>query len=330
MNLKKTELLKLAKKVLKKHGYTKSEAEKILALIDWSEARSNSQGYDKLFGWQIEKLKKCKSAKIIKTSTSFSIVDSNLNNQILACTLATKHLLSRIKNKPNYNVAIKNARNSCGALGYYTEQIAKQGYIGIMIAAADPGVAVYGGSEPILGTNPISIAVPFSPEPILLDMSSANLTWGDLLKAQNENIQLPENSAYDQNGQITVDPQKAMNGSVMTFDKSYKGYGLSLMIQILAGPLIGNQYSKFHEKCQYGSIIMAINPSFFGTESTLQNDLLKMVKEIKASRKANNVNEIHLPGEKGYKNSLIYNQSKYVQISDKLFEKIQTYLNKRY
>jgi LDH2 family malate/lactate/ureidoglycolate dehydrogenase len=320
------EITQLSIKVLQKYGYTTNEAQEITNLLLWAEKRGSSQGFSKLFGWRIKKELEAKSPSIEKNTGNMTLINANQNSHIVACNLGVTELLKNMKSSYSCTIGVKNAVNSCGALGYYTEQIANAGYVGIMISAADPGVAPYGGTQAVFGTNPLSIAIPYKPHPILLDMSTANLTWGDLLKAEKEGIQLPKDSAYDIEGNFTTDPTKAMDGCVMSFDKSFKGSGLSLMIQILAGPLIGNKYSINHIDCQYGSLLMAINPAFFGTDNSLEVELKKMVSEIKNSRKDSKTSEILLPGELGYRNPDKLNNQEYLEINDALYEQIIDYL----
>jgi len=326
MKLQFKEIIDLSNQVLQKHGYTVEESEQITSLLLWAEKRGSSQGISKLFGWRIKKELDAKTPIIEKNSSNMTLINAMQNSHIVACNLGLKELLVNMKDSYSCTVGIKNAVNSAGALGYYTEQIAKAGYIAIMMSAADPGVAPYGGSQAVYGTNPISIAIPSEPNPIVLDMSIANLTWGDLIHAQDTNQKLPENSAFDENGQSTKDPQKAMDGCVKTFDNGHKGSGLALMIQILAGPLVGSVYAIKHEDCQYGSLIIAINPEFFGNKETFINSVKYMISEIKGTQKAEGFNEILMPSESSYRKVKLADENQSINISDELFEKITAFL----
>lgn len=316
----------LALQVLLKHGFNQEESLIIANSLMWSQMRDTSQGLNKLFGWRIEKSPKSKELWVEKETKNSILVNSEMGSHIIACDFATKRILDSAVNEPVFIAGIKNTDNSAGALGYFTEQIANTGLVALMISAADPGVVIYGGKTPVLGTNPISIAVPTLENPILLDMSTAALTWGDLIKFNNESKPLPTGLAFDNQGSPTTDPKKAMEGAVTTFDKSYKSSGLALMIQILAGPLVGSVYSVDSDVCQYGSLIITINPTFFGDKDVFLNNIQKMIGEIKNSEPDSGFTKIQLPGDRGYQKTAESINKNTVTISEELFSKIQSFL----
>jgi LDH2 family malate/lactate/ureidoglycolate dehydrogenase len=322
MEIKIQDTIELSRKVLGIYGYTDSEAVIITNSLIWAQKRGSSQGLNKLFGWRMQKRSEAEVPSATRISDSSILIDAGLGSHMVACDHATDELLAQIEDKAIFVAGINNTDNSAGALGYYTERIARAGYVGIMMSAADPGVVIYGGKSPVLGTNPISIAVPTKNDPLLLDMSTASLTWGDLVKYDNESKSLPEGLAFDNEGSPTTDPKKAMDGWVTTFDKSYKSSGLALMIQILAGPLVGSIYSKDYNVCQYGSLIIAINPRSFGDKEVFLESVELMVGEIKESDKTRGFTEILLPGERGYQTSNNLSKEGLVEVSPELMEKI--------
>lgn len=312
----------LAENVLLKKGYTEAEAEVIASSLLWAQLRGSTQGLTKLFGWRSEKREDAKEPSIEKQEDNCLLINAHFHSHIIACHRAVQQILSQMKRKKIVIAGIKNTDNSAGALGFFTEKLAKAGYVAIMMSAADPGVVAYGGKTRMFGTNPISIAVPTKNNPIILDMSTAALTWGDLIRYNIEGKPLPEGFAFDKDGKPTTDPKAAMDGSVTTFDKSYKSSGLSLMIQILAGPLVGSMYSKEYKDFQYGSLLIAINPTSFGDEDLFLERVGQMVKDIKESEKAEGFDEILLPGEKGYKIMEEALSVGEIEISDDLFGKV--------
>jgi len=195
------------------------------------------------------------------------------------------------------------------------------------MSAADPGVVPFGGSKSAYGTNPISIAVPTKTDPLLLDMSVAGLTWGDLVSADIEGKQLPEGYAYDETGKPTTDPKKAMDGSVTTFDKSFKGSGLALMIQILAGPLVGSIYNLDYNQCQYGSLIIVLNPKKFGGKEVFIEKVQDMISQVKSVDKAEGFDEIAMPGELGYRKYQMNMQSEEIEVADELIKKMRGFVS---
>ena len=97
---------------------------------------------------------------------------------------------------------------------------------------------MYGSFEPVFGTNPIAVAIPCSPSPVVLDMSTAAISYFGLVEAKTAGSKIASDMAYDAQGQPTDDPAAAIQGAIRSFDRSYKGSGLALVAEILAGPLV--------------------------------------------------------------------------------------------
>lgn len=308
---------------LKKKGFSPDESEIIYSTLLWAQKRGSSQGFNKLFGWRFDKNPSAASPKIIKSTPTSLQIDAGLNSNILAVNLAVDEILKNTS-AGSVNVAgINNADNSCGALGYYAEKLAQNNFVSIIMAAADPGVSAFGGTRPIFGTNPISISVPSEPHPIILDMSTAALTWGDLIKYHTAGKPLPEGVAFDDQGQPTTDPEKAMDGWVATFDRSYKSSGLALMIQILAGPMVGSIYSPDFNHCQYGTLIIALKSDTFGDASLFSTRIKELLNDVKSTDK-----DIFAPGEQGFRRSAAADARGQIEIEDGLYRKINEFLEK--
>lgn len=319
---------RLSDQILELYGYTAKEAETITCSLLWSQKRNNfSQGLSKLFGWHIKKRKDAAPPTVEIQSATTLLVNANMTSHIVALDFALRKWTEQTDKAAIFTIGVKNTDNSAGALGFFTEQIAQQGNIAIMVSAADPGVTPYGGSTAIFGTNPISIAVPTSHNPILLDMSIASLTWGDLVKTDIEGKKLPEGFAFDADGNPTIDPKAAMEGSVTSFDQSYKGSGLALMVQILAGPLVGSIYSTSNEVCQYGSLVIVIKTDAFGNKAVLEQ-IDQLISEVKSVKTTSGFDEIILPGELGYRNSNTASKSGSIEILDELYNQINEHIEK--
>src|SRR5436190_15546159 len=124
-----------------------------------------------------------------------------------------------------------------GRSDYYVEMIAKAGLVAIHTAASSGLVAPPGGIRPILGTNPIAIAVPSSRGPIVLDMGTSAYMMTELMLRERLGELLPEGVAIGPGGEPTRDPALARRGALLPFG-GYTGFGLALMMQAL-GVLAG-------------------------------------------------------------------------------------------
>jgi LDH2 family malate/lactate/ureidoglycolate dehydrogenase len=159
---------------------------------------------------------------------------------------------------------------------------------------------MYGSYEPVFGTNPVAIAVPAEPSPVVLDMSTAAISFFGLVEARTAGQQIPDDLAYDAEGCPTTDPASAIQGAICSFDRSYKESGLGMMAEILAGPLLGAAFAGIgNSKKNWGHLILAIDPNLLGEGSEFIENVSRMIEKIKATKKLPGVEEIFVPGERG-------------------------------
>jgi (2R)-3-sulfolactate dehydrogenase (NADP+) len=134
--------------------------------------------------------------------------------------------------------------HTCTSLGYFTEQFAREGLLAIGATNASPRVSPPGGSVPVLGTNPIAMAVPDGDGGIALqfDFSTSAVALGKITMAAAAGEEIPLGWAVDAGGMPTTDPKAALAGSLVSAG-GYKGYGISLMVELLAGAMTGCRLS---------------------------------------------------------------------------------------
>jgi (2R)-3-sulfolactate dehydrogenase (NADP+) len=135
--------------------------------------------------------------------------------------------------------------HTCTSLGYFTEQIAQSGFIGIGFTNASPIVAPPGGKQRTIGTNPISFAVPDGAGGVamIFDQSTTAVALGKITMAKAAGVQIPLGWALDKYGDATTDPNAALEGSLVSAG-GYKGWGFGLMAELLAAGLTGSVLSK--------------------------------------------------------------------------------------
>ncbi|MBF42859.1 MAG: lactate dehydrogenase [Acidimicrobiaceae bacterium] len=134
--------------------------------------------------------------------------------------------------------------HTCTSLGYFTEQFACEGLLAIGATNASPRVSPPGGSVPVLGTNPIAMAVPDGDGGIAFqfDFSTSAVALGTITMASAAGEEIPLGWALDSEGKPTTDPVAALAGSLVSAG-GYKGYGISLMVELLAGAMTGCRLS---------------------------------------------------------------------------------------
>ena len=130
--------------------------------------------------------------------------------------------------------------HTCTSLGYFTEKIARRGMIGIGATNASAIVSPPGGSGAVIGTNPIAMSVPGADAPALhFDFSTSAVALGKITMAKAAGEKIPEGWAVDADGRPTTDPAAALEGSLVSAG-GYKGWGMGLMVELLAAGMTGS------------------------------------------------------------------------------------------
>ena len=131
--------------------------------------------------------------------------------------------------------------HTCTSVGFFTEQIAAAGLIGIGFTNASPVVAPPGGNVPVIGTNPIAMSVPDGRGGLAMhfDFSTSAVALGAITMAKAAGTPIPEGWAVDAAGAPTTDPAAALDGALMSAG-GYKGWGFGLMAEMLAAGMTGS------------------------------------------------------------------------------------------
>jgi LDH2 family malate/lactate/ureidoglycolate dehydrogenase len=182
-----------------------------------------------------------------------------------------------------------------GRNAYFVEKIAREGLVGFHIASAQPRVLPIGGARPALGTNPICFGFPSEDGPVVFDMGTAALMWGEVMLHAELGKPLPEGIAHDQGGRPTVDAAAALLGGVVPFG-GHKGYGLSFAIQAL-GLLAGAALAKGQVQ-DYGFLFWALDPDVMLPGGQFPRQMSELVRKIKATPRQPGVDEIRIPSER--------------------------------
>ena len=204
-------------------------------------------------------------------------------------------------------VTVSNCYHS-GRIGTYAEQAAAAGMIGIILVNAGGGgqwVAPFGGAAGRLGTNPIAIGAPSGGKyPIVLDIATAVAPEGKVRDYRNRQKEVPAGWILDHQGRPTTNPndlyEPAPGGSLQPLGGSagYKGFGLSVMIDILAGGLSGAGCCRAEEVAASDGITMlAIKIENFATAGSYYDQVKALVEHLKSCPPAPGFQEVFVPGE---------------------------------
>src|SRR5215216_4320308 len=138
-------------------------------------------------------------------------------------------------------VALRRSTH-CGAMAYYAIRARQHDLIGLAITNAGMNMTPTGGSAKIVGNNPFAMAVPTTREwPMVLDMATSVVAGGKLDVARSKGEKIPLGWARDADGNPTDDPARAREGSLEPLGGP-KGYGMAVMLDVLAGVLSGGRF----------------------------------------------------------------------------------------
>ncbi|WP_324761163.1 Ldh family oxidoreductase [Haloarcula sp. GH36] len=191
--------------------------------------------------------------------------------------------------------------NHLGMLGYYTDQLQREDYVGIAMTNTEPAMPPYGGAEPVLGTNPIAIGLPTDPV-FNLDMSTSAIARGTVLEKREAGESIPEGVALDADGEPTTDPAAALEGTILPFGGA-KGSGLAIAVEVLAGGVVGAAMGNdvtgtYHteDPCTKGDLFIAIDPEVLGSQGA-RSRMSAFLEQLKQTETNATTEALRLPGE---------------------------------
>ena len=169
-----------------------------------------------------------------------------LGNNCLAPMVLNKSIPELIKAAKENSVAVLAINNShhMAAMWPETEAIAEQGLVAFACTSYKPAVAPAGAIKPLYGTNPISFAWPRKGKtPVVYDMATASMAMGEVQVAKREGHKVPLGTGLTKEGKETTDPGEIADGGVLLPFGGYKGSGIAMMVELLAGALVGDNFS---------------------------------------------------------------------------------------
>lgn len=215
---------------------------------------------------------------------------------------AMDHAIERAERCGIGVAAVANS-NHFGTAAYYTERASAEGLVGVAMTNVGPDVAPFGGVDPILGTNPISVSVPTDREfPITLDMATSVVAMGKIDHAEKEDERLPEDWALDENGDPARDPDSV---AALRPVGGPKGFGLGIVVDVLCGvltgagtsPTIGALYGEYDQSMDLGHFVAAIDVDRFRDLPAFRAAVGEYVDLLKDQRTREGIDEIRMPGE---------------------------------
>jgi LDH2 family malate/lactate/ureidoglycolate dehydrogenase len=240
--------------------------------------------------------------RLLRTQGAVQLLDGDIGLGPRVGVFAAKQAFSLAQ---IYGVGVVGVQRSThfGMAGFYAEQMAKEGCLGLVFSNVEPDVVPYGGRKAVLGTNPLAFAAPAPQGLLVADLATSQTAMGKVFLARARAESIPPDWAVDEQGHPTQDPHRVK--ALLPLGGA-KGYALSLMVEILAGVLtgagithgVGRMYDQWERPQNVGHLFLAINPDHFLTRSAFLERMDWLWMEIKATDPAPGFDQVFLPGER--------------------------------
>jgi L-2-hydroxycarboxylate dehydrogenase (NAD+) len=244
--------------------------------------------------------------RVVREQAATALVDGDNAMGHLVMSRAAEIAIEKARSAGVAWVGALNS-NHAGPASLYARMPLAHDMVGIYIAVGSANhLPPWGGTEMLLSTNPIAIAVPGSRRPdIVLDMATTNAAYGKVKIKAQLNEAMPEGWMIDREGKPLTDPKRANEGFLLPIGGP-KGYGLALMFGLLAGTLNGAAFGRevvdFNKDSSTltntGHAIVAVNIASFVDVQEFKKKVDYVWKEMKSSPKLPGFDEIRLPGER--------------------------------
>lgn len=242
-------------------------------------------------------------AQVVWESDVLAIVEGNMGYGQVIGAEAVRLGVDKCDNQGVALVALRGAAH-LGRIGHWAEMAAEAGLISLHFVSTNGFgvlVAPHGGIERRLSANPMAAGIPGQDaEPIILDISTCAIAEGKILVAKNKGVTVPQGCILDAEGQPTEDPQRFYAdppGTILPMGQ-HKGYGLSLMVELLAGALTGNGCSQQRgSRLEQGMLSIYLDPARVERGGGFHAEASEFVRWVKSSRTATPDGQILLPGE---------------------------------
>ena len=302
-------LRRLAARLLEAAGATAQEAETVAELC----VEANLVGHDSHGVIQvptyIDRMRRGHIVpgapfEVVRETETTTVVDGHWGFGFVVSRRAMEMTIEKAR-RHRVAAATVYRQSHVGRLAAYPLMAARQGLIALM--TADSGrsakaVVPFGGAEPRLGTNPICIAVPADlPEPLFIDMATSAVAAGKVNLALARGQSIPTGWVVDAQGRHTTDPAALGQGGALLplgGSEGHKGYGLSVIVEILSGLLTGLGFGHDPSGRHNDGCFMAVfDVSAFRPLEEFKREVAQLARYLKSSTPAQGTEEVLYPGE---------------------------------
>lgn len=332
----KVSVAELQDKVLtgvEKLGYTGEEAEIIAEVLLYAQLRGNNQGISKIATGGVPKAADVKPFRLAKENKCGVLLSGG--HSMVASVRAADAAVKLAEQHGVGVVATNHTHTSSGSIGYFARRIADAGYIAF-VAVANGGwaaVAPFGSAEAKLGTNPLAYAFPYEGGSVVFDTATAAAAYYGVVEAKLKGLPLPEGIGLNSQGEPTTDAAEvlgsgdgeAMGGALTTF-AGFKGFGLSLYVQLLGSAFAVAGFPGGHAEDGAGTFVLAIDPGLFaGTEEYMARSR-ELIDSIRAARPIEG-QRVSLPGERGDAIAAVAEATGEIDVAEEIWQELLNFVS---
>jgi LDH2 family malate/lactate/ureidoglycolate dehydrogenase len=303
------ELTRLAARVLEACGIAGGDAEDAARILVMGDLMGHStHGVLRLesYGGRLRSGAMDARARITVEEAAPAIARIDGGNALgpLVGLRALREAMSRAR-RHGLGLALARNSNHFGAIAPYCLMAAEEGFASIIGSNASTTIAPTGGRETKLGNNPLGFGIPRpGSRPVILDMAMSVVARGKIRAALQRGEPIPDTWATDRDGKPTTDPGAALDGFLLPFG-GYKGYGLALIVDLLAGVLSGAAYLEHvnswlddpEKPGNLGHFFLAIDTRVLGPTEWLAQRMGDFDAIIHGTARADPAVPVRLPGE---------------------------------
>ncbi|MDE1156534.1 MAG: Ldh family oxidoreductase [Acidobacteriaceae bacterium] len=301
------ELRRFTREALLAMGITADEANATAEALIYSELRfhqGQGQGVRRLVNYRKRLAEKLITVgapfEVLKESPALALVDAHNGMGSLVGLRAMRLAVEKAK-VCGVGCVIVRGGTHYGSSAVHAAEAERNGCVGIAFTNAGPEMAAWGGATPVVGTNPWAIAAPGGNGfPVVLDIALTTAGKGMMRWHEREGKQMPIDWALTPEGEETTDPTAAMAGALLGIGQ-YKGYGLSLMTDVMTGVLSGgvfglDPYSN-PARTSVSHTFLAFDIEWFMPLEEFRARMARFAEMIRASKLRPGFTEVLLPGE---------------------------------
>ncbi len=324
MKIKVSELREKVLAGVSKLGYQGNDAKTIADVLLYAQLRGNNQGITKIATSGVPKASDIEELRVVNQNKCGALISGG--HSMVASAKAADMAVELAEQHGVGVVCVNHTFSSSGAIGYYSRQIARAGYIGFVCTGSTLAlVAPSGSAEPKFGTNPFSYAFPYHNGEVVFDSATSAMARFGIVEAQLKGEALPEGVGFDKNGQPTINAEAVLDGGSIAPLAGHKGFGLALFVQLLSSAFaLAGMYGAHHED-GWGTFVLAIDPGLLAGTTEYMQRATELVESIKLAKPLPG-QQVLMPAERGDALAAQAEASGEIDIADAIWNELVNFI----